>query len=53
MTDEKKTEYKAKLEETISLGYSILKEGGSSLDAVDKTINVLEDSPSIQRWSFR
>ncbi|AUC82862.1 isoaspartyl peptidase/L-asparaginase family protein [Lacinutrix sp. Bg11-31] len=45
MTDEKEAEYKAKLEEAISVGYSILKEGGSSLDAVEKTINILEDSP--------
>ena len=45
MTDEKEAEYKSELEEAIRVGYSILKEGGSSLDAVEKTINVLEDSP--------
>ncbi|RLJ65400.1 beta-aspartyl-peptidase (threonine type) [Lacinutrix venerupis] len=45
MTDEKEAEYKAKLEEAIRTGYTILKNGGSSLDAVEKTINVLEDSP--------
>ena len=45
MTPEKEAAYKAKLEEAIRTGYDILKNGGSSLDAVEKTINVLEDSP--------
>jgi len=45
MSDEKEAEYKAKLEEAIRVGYNILKQGGTSLDAVEKTINVLEDSP--------
>lgn len=45
MTPEKEAAYKAKLEEAIRVGYNILKDGGSSLDAVEKTINVLEDSP--------
>lgn len=45
MTPEKETAYKAKLEEAIRVGYNILKNGGSSLDAVTKTINVMEDSP--------
>lgn len=45
MTPEKETAYKTKLEEAIRVGYTILKNGGSSLDAVQKTINVLEDSP--------
>ncbi|SDB60251.1 beta-aspartyl-peptidase (threonine type) [Flavobacteriaceae bacterium MAR_2010_188] len=44
MTDEKEAAYKAKLEEAIRTGYEILKNGGSSLDAVTKTINVMEDS---------
>jgi beta-aspartyl-peptidase (threonine type) len=38
-------EYKAKLEEALKAGYTILKNGGSSLDAVEKTINIMEDSP--------
>ena len=38
-------QYKVKLEEAIRIGYRILENGGSSLDAVEKTINVLEDSP--------
>lgn len=45
MSPEKESAYKAKLEEAIRIGYNILKKGGSSLDAVEKTINVLEDSP--------
>jgi len=45
ITDEKEAEYKAKLEEAIRVGFTILKEGGSSLDAVEKTITILEDSP--------
>ncbi|MDT0558190.1 isoaspartyl peptidase/L-asparaginase [Ichthyenterobacterium sp. W332] len=45
MTPEKEAAYKAKLEEAIRVGYNVLKNGGSSLDAVTKTINVMEDSP--------
>ncbi len=45
MTPEKEAAYKAKLEEAIRVGFEILKQGGSSLDAVQKTINVMEDSP--------
>ncbi len=45
MSDEKEAAYKAKLEEAIRVGYEILKNGGTSLDAVTKTIKVMEDSP--------
>ena len=45
MTPEREAAYKAKLEEAIRVGYEILKNGGSSLDAVQQTINVMEDSP--------
>ncbi|MGB3607048.1 isoaspartyl peptidase/L-asparaginase family protein, partial [Psychroserpens sp.] len=45
MTSEKEAAYKAKLEEAIRVGYEILINGGTSLDAVEKTINVMEDSP--------
>ncbi|WP_353777390.1 isoaspartyl peptidase/L-asparaginase [Winogradskyella sp. 3972H.M.0a.05] len=45
MTPEKEAAYKAKLEEAIRTGYEILKNGGTSLDAVTKTINIMEDSP--------
>ena len=45
MSDKKEAEYKAKLEEAVRVGYAILEQGGTSLDAVEKTINVLENSP--------
>ncbi len=45
MSPEKEAAYKAKLEEAIRTGYELLKNGGTSLDAVTKTINVMEDSP--------
>ena len=45
MTPEREAAYRAKLEEAIRVGYEILKDGGTSLDAVEKTINVMEDSP--------
>ncbi|MDY0780450.1 isoaspartyl peptidase/L-asparaginase [Tenacibaculum sp. IB213877] len=45
MTPEKEQAYKTKLEEAIKVGYDILKNGGSSMDAVEKTIHVMENSP--------
>lgn len=45
MTDEKEAAYKAKLEESIKVGYNILKNGGTSEEAVVKTIQVMEESP--------
>ncbi|MRT15361.1 isoaspartyl peptidase/L-asparaginase [Vitellibacter sp. q18] len=45
MSDSLEAAYKAKLKEAISAGYEILKNGGTSLDAVTETINVMEDSP--------
>ena len=45
MTDSLEAAYKAKLTEAIQTGYEILKNGGSSLEAVQRTINVMEDSP--------
>lgn len=45
MSDSLESAYKAKLEEAISTGHEILKNGGTSLDAVTRTINILEDSP--------
>ncbi len=45
MSEEKEKEYKAKLTEALDAGYKILKDGGTSLDAVEKAINILEDSP--------
>lgn len=45
MSDSLEAAYKAKLKEAISAGYEILKNGGTSLEAVTHTINVMEDSP--------
>ena len=45
MTPEKESEYKAKLTEAIKVGYKILKNGGTSQEAVMKTIQVMEKSP--------
>ena len=45
MSDEKEAAYKAKLEEAIKVGHSILKNGGTSQEAVMKTIQVMEESP--------
>lgn len=45
MTDSMEQAYKAKLTEAIKTGHEILKNGGSSLEAVQRTINVMEDSP--------
>ena len=45
MSDKLEAMYKTKLEEAIRVGHEILKNGGSSIDAVQKTINILEDSP--------
>jgi beta-aspartyl-peptidase (threonine type) len=45
MTDEKESAYKAKLKEAITIGHTILKNGGTSQEAVVKTIQVMEESP--------
>jgi len=45
MTPEMEEAYRSKLTEALTVGYEILKNGGSSLDAVEKTINIMEDSP--------
>jgi len=45
ISPEKEAEYSKKLEEAIRVGYDILKNGGTSINAVEKTINILEDSP--------
>ncbi len=45
MSEEKEKRYKAKLTEALNAGYKILNDGGTSLDAVEKVINILEDSP--------
>ena len=45
MSDKKEAEYKAKLEEAIKVGHSILKKGGTSQEAVMKAIQIMEESP--------
>ena len=45
MSNEVKKQYINKLDEAVSIGYEILKKGGSSQEAVEKTIIVMEDSP--------
>jgi Asparaginase len=43
MTPEKEEAFKKSLNEAISIGEAILKEGGSAMDAVTKTINFMEN----------
>jgi beta-aspartyl-peptidase (threonine type) len=45
MSEEREREYRAKLEEALRTGHGVLAKGGSSLDAVEATIRVMEDSP--------
>ncbi|MCS6794690.1 MAG: isoaspartyl peptidase/L-asparaginase, partial [Raineya sp.] len=45
MTPEKEREYEAKLKEALEKGYAVLEKGGTSLDAVEVAIQVLEESP--------
>ena len=45
MTAEKEREYRAGLERALTAGYEILKRGGSSLDATEAAVRVLEDDP--------
>jgi L-asparaginase / beta-aspartyl-peptidase len=45
MTDEREKEYIDALTKALQEGYSILKKGGSSLDAVESTVRMLEDNP--------
>jgi L-asparaginase / beta-aspartyl-peptidase len=45
MTPEMDSEYRDKLSEALETGKKVLIDGGSALDAVEKTIRVMEDSP--------
>src|SRR5438067_8727803 len=45
ITPEKEREYRAGLEQALTAGYKILKRGGSSLDATEAAVRVLEDDP--------
>ncbi len=44
MSDSLENAYMLKLEEAIRIGHEILKNGGSAMEAVTKTINVMENS---------
>ena len=45
MTAEREKEYRDKLEEALRAGHAVLARGGTSLDAVETSIRILEDSP--------
>jgi beta-aspartyl-peptidase (threonine type) len=45
MTPEKERAYRDGLDRALQAGYDILKKGGSSLDAVERAVRVLEDDP--------
>ena len=45
MSPEKEKAYQQKLNEALDVGENILKNGGSSMDAVEATIQVMENSP--------
>lgn len=45
LTPEKEVLYREKLKEAVLAGHAILKKNGSSLDAVEAAVRILEDSP--------
>ena len=45
LSDELEQAYQVKLEEAVRVGYAILKKGGTSQEAVVKTIQIMEESP--------
>jgi len=45
LSPEREKQYRAKLQEAVLAGYTVLQKGGSGLDAVEKAIVILEDSP--------
>ena len=45
MSDSLENAFTSKLKEAITKGHSILENGGSSIEAVTATINIMEDSP--------
>ncbi len=45
MTPEREQAYRAALEQSLKAGFEILKRGGSSLDAVEAAVRVMEDDP--------
>ena len=45
MTDSLQKAYEEKLQEAIDVGHKILSEGGTAIEAVQRTINIMENSP--------
>src|ERR1700676_2940456 len=45
MTPEREQEYRESLKRALAAGYEVLKNGGSSLDATEAAVRVLEDDP--------
>jgi len=45
MTPEAEQQYRAALEQSLKAGHAVLAKGGSSLDAVETAVRVLEDNP--------
>ena len=45
MTAEKEKAYRSVLQYALTTGYKVLNNGGTSLDAVEATIKIMEDSP--------
>src|SRR5262245_2649039 len=45
MTAEMEKEYRDKLTEALMAGYTVLQNNGSSMDAVEAAIKIMEDSP--------
>ena len=45
LSEERQQEIHKKIQETVSEAYEILEKGGSSLDAVELAVSMLEDSP--------
>ena len=51
MTPEDEREYRAGLENALRAGWEVLQEGGSSLDATEAAVRVLEDDPHFNAGS--
>ncbi len=45
MTPDREKQYREKLTEALMAGYNIVKQGGTSLDAVIASVRIMEDSP--------
>lgn len=45
MTDSLEQAYKTKLEEAIRAGHAVLEQGGTSIEAIEQAINIMENSP--------